>query len=117
MTPRHGSTRRTTWAPPSRPLLRLKLIVGLTGGLGRKSRHRDLFCDRRLRCGLFAAIRLGEGRGSFALRDLFTIVVTNDRRYICLGLAIRRHAAILLHSQRTRIVGSQRLDHIKVVTL
>ena len=55
--------------------------------------------------------------GNALLRRLLLIEVFHYARYIRPSLVIRRHALILLHPQRSRIVSGQRLHQIEVVTL
>src|ERR1022692_3439495 len=54
-------------------------------------------------------------RSVLPLRQLLAVVVFDDARHVGVGLAIGRHASVLLHALRPGIVSGEGLDHIVVV--
>src|SRR5947207_7057411 len=49
------------------------------------------------------------------LGQLLAVEVADDSGHVSLSLIIRRHAAVLVHTARTCIVGGQRFHHVEVV--
>ena len=60
--------------------------------------------------GLRSQLRL-----SSRLCCLFSVVIVDDARNVGVGLTIGRHAAILLHAMRSRVVRGKRFGCIAVI--